>query len=150
MFRSPLLRYTFYAMPTCVTALAWVSLRADKPIEIGTLPLNKYNDYVIFKFHGQQAIVSKKYRFSLVEPASLEVVRFEDAGEQYSIYDNGILLGTTGKVNVKHNVLVATPQDAIKDGRFLKGIYKLVKGSHKITFRVSTAYMSKVQLQFVC
>jgi hypothetical protein len=123
-------------------AFAEVLLAVEKSNEVDTLSLNNDNNYVIFKYEGKQAVVHDNYMIELEEPAGLEVVDFEHAGEQYSIYDNGILLGNTSKVNVDQNAFAETPQDAVKDGRFSVGVFKLAKGNHKITFKVASPYVS--------
>jgi hypothetical protein len=82
-------------------------------------------------------------RASLAHPANLQVVDYQDAGEQYTVYENGVLLGATGKVTADRNTNAAIPQDAINDQRFSKRMSKqLAIGEHMITLKVDFPHNS--------
>jgi hypothetical protein len=101
-----------------------VVLALDEPMKEGAL---RYNDFAIFGYNEHDASVSHRYKVNLNHPANLQVVNFQHAGEQFTIYDNEVLLGTTGKVTVNGNVYAATPQDAVKDQRFSSGMFRLAQ-----------------------
>lgn len=125
-----------------ILALAKISAATDKATSGEALHLNSYNDFMTFKYEGQPALISRNYIVNVAESASIELIDFERAGEQYFVYDNGALLGTTSQVKSDHKLFAKTPEDAVKDGRFSMGIFKLAKGSHRITFTVETPYAS--------
>jgi hypothetical protein len=107
-----------------ILAFAKISFAIDEPVKEGAL---RYNDFAIFDYNEDDASVSHRYKINLNHPANLQVVDFEHAGEQYTIYDNEVLLDTTDKVTVHGNIYAATPQDAVKDQRFSSGMFRLAQ-----------------------
>ncbi|KAI8992419.1 hypothetical protein BDB01DRAFT_778396 [Pilobolus umbonatus] len=54
----------------------------------------------------------------------------------FEIFDNDMSLGYTSKVETtKDDVFAATPEEALQDDRFSKGVFELSKGKHIITIK---------------
>ncbi|CAO3687245.1 unnamed protein product [Umbelopsis vinacea] len=131
-----------FVLSAITLVIANVAFAADSAVEVKTMPLSNFDEFMIFKYEGHPASINHSYMIDLAEPASLQVVDFEDAGEQYFIYDNGGLLGVTSNVHLDSNAFAESPQKAAEDRQFSTGIFKLSKGTHEITFQVETPYVS--------
>jgi hypothetical protein len=99
-----------FILSAITLVLANVAFAADSAVEVKTMPLSNFDEYMIFKYEGHPASINHSYMIDLAEPASLQVVDFEDAGEQYFIYDNGGLLGVTSNVHLDSNAFAESPQ----------------------------------------
>lgn len=100
------------------------------------------DSFVTFRWKGESNVAAETFNLNLDSAARIQVTDFKNRGDMFEIFDNGKSLGKTTKVEIAKDdqVFAATPEEALKDDRFSKGIFDLAKGEHKITIKASGPY----------
>lgn len=109
--------------------------------QASTLELKEdFETFHWMKEDQDSTMVDRTFAFELKEPAELQITDYMMGGDTFEVMDNGKSIGKTSKVQQDVNVIdlyAATPEEALKDGRFSKAVYPLEAGSHKITIKVA-------------
>ena len=110
--------------------------QADSP----AVPLT--NSFTTFRWKGEEAVAKESFELEVDDAARIQVTDYKNRGDSFEIFDNGVSIGTTNKVDVNKDeqVFAATPEEALNDERFSKGVFDLAKGSHVITIKATGPY----------
>ena len=85
-------------------------------------------------------MVYRTFTFQLKEPVELQTTDYMMDGDTFEMKGNGKSIGKISEVQQNVNAAdphVATPEEALKDERFLKAAYPLEAGLHKIIIKVA-------------
>ncbi|GAA5809303.1 hypothetical protein MFLAVUS_002710 [Mucor flavus] len=98
--------------------------------------------FVTFRWKGGESVARESFDLMVEHGARIQITDFKNRGDMFEIFDNGKSLGMTTKVDAMKDdqVFAATPEEALKDDRFSKGVFDLAKGAHKITIKANGPY----------
>ncbi|KAL9540202.1 hypothetical protein MBANPS3_009819 [Mucor bainieri] len=141
---------TVFAISSAIAlfaASAFASENADfNPVnfvdEVAAAPTALTNEFVTFRWKGEEAVAKESFDVNVENNARIQVTDFKNRGDIFEVFDNGKSLGMTTKVDAlkDEEVFAATPEEALNDDRFSKGIFDLAKGEHKITIKAMGPY----------
>ncbi|CAO3653069.1 unnamed protein product [Mucor fragilis] len=141
---------TVFAISSAIAlfaASAFASKNADfNPVNfvdtVAAAPAALTNEFAIFRWKGDEAVAKETFNVNVENTARIQVTDFKNRGDIFEVYDNGKSLGMTTKVDAlkDEEVFAATPEEALNDDRFSKGIFDLAKGEHKITIKAMGPY----------
>ncbi|CEP14144.1 hypothetical protein [Parasitella parasitica] len=141
---------TVFAISSAIALFAtsaFASKNADfNPVnfvdEVATTPASLTNEFVTFRWKGEEAVAMESFDVNVENTARIQVTDFKNRGDMFEVFDNGQSLGMTTKVDAlkDEEVFAATPEEALNDDRFSKGIFDLAKGEHKITIKAVGPY----------
>ncbi|KAL4209857.1 hypothetical protein AB4K20DRAFT_1852636 [Rhizopus microsporus] len=100
------------------------------------------SSFATFRWKGDSTMAQESFNLVAEEPTRIQVTDFKNLGDVFEVFDNGISLGTTSEVEeiAGEEVFAATPEEALEDERFSKGVFTLEKGEHKITIKATGPY----------
>lgn len=98
--------------------------------------------FSIFRWKGKEAYAKESFDVNIKTPVRIQVTDYKNRGDMFEVFDNGQSLGSTTKVDGKKDddVFASTPEEALKDERFSKGVFDLDAGEHKITIKAVGPY----------
>ncbi|CAO0797549.1 unnamed protein product [Mucor circinelloides] len=141
---------TVFAISSAIALFAtsaFASKNADfNPVnfvdEVAAAPTSLTNEFVTFRWKGEEAVANESFDVNVENTARIQVTDFKNRGDSFEVFDNGKSLGMTTKVDAlkDEEVFAATPEEALNDDRFSKGIFDLAKGEHKITIKAMGPY----------
>ncbi|KAG0168890.1 hypothetical protein DFQ30_004203 [Apophysomyces sp. BC1015] len=103
----------------------------------------KLKEFDYFHWTGKEnAIALETFVADLDKPAVLQVTDFKNRGDMFRIYDNDNYLGQTSTVMPVEDddTFASTPEDALMDNRFSKGLFELGRGAHRIVIKAKGPY----------
>ncbi|KAI8331611.1 hypothetical protein EDC96DRAFT_32491 [Choanephora cucurbitarum] len=109
------------------------ALFADHDPLISTVELRD-DAFVPFHWKGRSGFSSTTFHIDVVDEASVFVTDYLDSGDIFELYDNDQLVGSTSDTN-DLSIFKATPEEAVKEDGFSKGLFLLTEGSHTITIK---------------
>jgi hypothetical protein len=90
-----------------------------------------------FSWSGSAGVFDSQgaFTFSTASPTQLDVTDIANVGDEFSLFDNGTLIGTTSSVADTGILTSETPDQAFADPQYSHGIFALAPGSHSLTIQ---------------
>ncbi|OBZ82283.1 hypothetical protein A0J61_09667, partial [Choanephora cucurbitarum] len=115
------------------------ALFADHDPLISTMEL-KDDTFVPFHWKGSSGFSSTTFHIDVVDEARVFVTDYLDNGDIFELYDNDQLVGSTSEPNTDQSIFKATPEEAVMENGFSKGLFLLTEGSHTITIKALSSH----------
>ncbi|CAO3631290.1 unnamed protein product [Mucor hiemalis] len=117
-----------------------VNFAAEAEAEVAAVPLGE--TFSTFRWMGEESLARESFDVNVKDATRIQVTDYKNRGDMFEVFDNGVSLGLTTKVddNKDEEVFAATPEEALNDDRFSKGVFDLAKGDHKITIKAVGPY----------
>ncbi|KAG0814132.1 hypothetical protein G6F19_005252 [Rhizopus arrhizus] len=137
--------YTISAAIAFFAASVFANSNADfNPVNFVAeeVPSSLTDSFVNFRWNGESAVAQQTFNLIVEDTARIQVTDFKNRGDRFEVFDNGKSLGTTSEVSAEadQEAFAATPEEALEDERFSKGVFTLEKGEHKITIKATGPY----------
>ncbi|KAI9280757.1 hypothetical protein BY458DRAFT_487309 [Sporodiniella umbellata] len=138
--------YTISAAIAFFAAVAVASSNSDfNPVSFAAsekVSSELSGEFTTFRWKGDSSIAQETFDVVVEDTARIQVTDYKNRGDSFEIFDNGKLVGATSEVSgeADEKAFAATPEEALEDDRFSKGVFTLGKGEHKITIKATGPY----------
>ncbi|KAF7729762.1 hypothetical protein EC973_003840 [Apophysomyces ossiformis] len=129
--------FTLILAATCIADDTGATLTVDTRKK--DVPL-KLNEFDFFHWTGKRdAEALETFVADLERPAILQITDFKNRGDMFQVFDNDRHIGQTSVVMMTEDddTFAETPEDALMDSRFSRGIFRLDSGPHRIVIKAN-------------
>jgi hypothetical protein len=142
---------------TCLFTFVFLAIHSSQSIAqniyTGSIPLNDPavtvgGGWQSFQWTGSPGVFNSEgaWTFSSASPTVFSITDAGVVGDEFSLFDGGLLIGTTSSVaNDGYDDEFLTPDQYFADPRWSHGVFDLAPGSHSITIQTAveaTGYRS--------
>jgi hypothetical protein len=89
------------------------------------------------------------FTFDLSTPSVLTITDLEFPGDTFSVFDNGILIGTTNSVTPISSTDCTTPQSCLASSLYSHGEFDFAAGANSITIKVADSPFGSGDVAFI-
>ncbi|KAI8087031.1 uncharacterized protein B0P05DRAFT_19600 [Gilbertella persicaria] len=134
------------ALSLCLSSalLAFSAFAQQATLDTDSSVLKVDDGFSTFHWRGDSVLARESFHIDVEDIARIQITDFMNRGDMFEIFDNGVSLGITSSVEQIEDDegFASTPEQALSDDRFSKGIFELAKGAHKITIKATGPYQA--------